>query len=96
VWRRLGQEVPWTAGRDVWWHDLVAREAERCPPVPVDADHPCFIMYTSGTTGRPKGAVLSHAGLLVKAASDFAYCHDVGAEDRVFWVTDLGWLMARW
>jgi acetyl-CoA synthetase len=93
VWRRLGREIPWSDGRDLWWHELVAGRPESCPALPVEADHPCFILYTSGTTGRPKGAVLSHAGFLVKTASDFAYCHDVGERDRVFWVTDLGWLM---
>jgi acetyl-CoA synthetase len=93
VVRRLGREVPWTAGRDVAWQDLVAGEPEACAPVPVDPDHPCFVMYTSGTTGRPKGAVLTHSGFLVKAASDFAFCHDVGEDDRVSWLSDLGWLM---
>ncbi|HEY6097805.1 MAG TPA: AMP-binding protein [Anaeromyxobacter sp.] len=93
VCRRLGRDVPWTPGRDVWWQDLVAGEPERCEPVPVDPDHPCFVIYTSGTTGRPKGAVLTHSGFLLKAVSDFAFCHDVGEDDRVFWLSDLGWLM---
>lgn len=49
VCRRLGRDIPWTAGRDLWWHDLVAREPDRCPPLPVDADHPLMIIYTSGS-----------------------------------------------
>ena len=93
IYRRLGREVPWTAGRDLWWHDLVAKESDRCPALPVEADRPCLIIYTSGTTGRPKGAVLTHGGFLLKTGSDFAYCHDVGEADRLFWLTDLGWLM---
>jgi len=93
VARRLGRDVPWTAGRDRWWHEETARESDRRPVTAVDAGHPCLIVYTSGTTGRPKGAVLTHGGFLVKAAHDFAYCHDVGEDDRLFWLTDLGWLM---
>jgi acetyl-CoA synthetase len=93
VHRRLGREIPWTRGRDHWWHEAVAGEGDRVPALPVEADHPCLIIYTSGTTGRPKGAVLTHAGFLVKTAHDFAYCMDVGEADRLFWLTDLGWLM---
>jgi acetyl-CoA synthetase len=93
VYRRLGREVPWTAGRDLWWHEVTAKESDACPPVPVDADHPCLIIYTSGTTGKPKGTVLTQGGFLLKCAHDFAYCMDVGEDDRLFWLTDLGWLM---
>jgi acetyl-CoA synthetase len=93
VHRRLGREIPWTPGRDHWWHERAEREADACEVVPVEADRPCLVIYTSGTTGRPKGAVLTHGGFLLKAMSDFAYCHDVGDGDRLFWLTDLGWLM---
>jgi acetyl-CoA synthetase len=93
VYRRLGGEIPWTPGRDVAWQDILARETDRCEALAVDPDHPLFVLYTSGTTGRPKGAVLTHSGFLVKAVSDFAFCHDVGEDDRVFWLSDLGWLM---
>src|SRR5438093_5376263 len=93
VYRRLGREIPWTPGRDLWWHEAVADVPAECPARPVPADHPCLIIYTSGTTGRPKGAVLTQGGFLLKCAHDFAYCHDVGESDRLFWLTDLGWLM---
>ncbi len=93
VYRRLGREIPWTKGRDFWWHELTDKESERCPALPVPADHPCLIIYTSGTTGRPKGAVLPQGGFLLKCAHDFSYLMDVGEGDRLFWLTDLGWLM---
>jgi acetyl-CoA synthetase len=93
VYRRLGRDIPWNVHRDRWWHEVVAAEPDTCPALPVEADRPCLIVYTSGTTGRPKGAVLTHGGFLLKTAHDFAYCHDVGEGDRLFWLTDLGWLM---
>ncbi len=93
VHRRLGRAIPWAAARDLWWHELAAQASERCPALPVPADHPCLIIYTSGTTGRPKGAVLTQGGFLIKCAHDFAYLMDVGEGDRLFWLTDLGWLM---
>jgi acetyl-CoA synthetase len=93
VHRRLGRETAWVTGRDYPWDEVVAGQPERAASLPVEADRPCLIIYTSGTTGRPKGAVLTHGGFLVKTAHDFAYCMDVGEEDRLFWLTDLGWLM---
>ncbi len=93
VHRRSGARVPWTAGRDVWWHDVVARESAECDALPVEADHPALIIYTSGTTGAPKGAVLTHSGFGIKTTHDWAYVFDMDAGARMFWVTDLGWLM---
>jgi acetyl-CoA synthetase len=93
VYRRLGREIPWTKGRDLWWQELTDKESAQCAALPVSAEHPCLIIYTSGTTGRPKGAVLTQAGFLIKCAHDFSYLMDVGEGDRLFWLTDLGWLM---
>jgi acetyl-CoA synthetase len=93
VHRRSGAAVPWTSGRDVWWHDAVAAESADCAPLAVEADHPALIIYTSGTTGKPKGTVLTQGGFGIKNAHDWAYVFDMDAGARMFWVTDLGWLM---
>jgi acetyl-CoA synthetase len=93
VSRRTNADVPWAAGRDVWWHEAVSQEAPECAALPVEADHPALIIYTSGTTGRPKGTVLTHAGFGMKNAHDWAYIFDMDVDSRMFWLTDLGWLM---
>ena len=88
--------VGWVDGRDVWWHEAVAGQPDRCAGVETDADEPYMIIYTSGTTGRPKGAVHVHAGFPIKAAHDLAYCFDLHPDDTLFWLTDLGWMMGPW
>jgi acetyl-CoA synthetase len=93
VHQRGGGDVPWIEGRDRWWHDAVAGQSAECAAMAVDSTHPAIIIYTSGTTGRPKGTVLTQAGFGIKAAHDWAYVMDAGPDDRVFWITDLGWLM---
>ncbi|HKG24907.1 MAG TPA: acetate--CoA ligase [Thermomicrobiales bacterium] len=96
VLKRSGADVPWTEGRDVWWHEVVAGEPRRCPTEPTAANDPYMIIYTSGTTGKPKGAVHVHAGFPIKAAHDLAYCFDLQGDDVLFWLTDLGWMMGPW
>jgi len=96
VVRRTGAAVDWTAGRDLWYDDVVAGQPARFETERLDPEDPCMIIYTSGTTGRPKGAVHVHGGFPVKAAQDMAHCFDVGPGDLVMWFTDLGWMMGPW
>ncbi len=96
VVERTGREIPWTDGRDVWWHEIAAGMPTDEPALDTAADAPTMIIYTSGTTGRPKGALHVHAGFPVKAAQDMAHCFDVQAGDRLFWLTDIGWMMGPW
>ncbi|MGH2372134.1 MAG: AMP-binding protein, partial [bacterium] len=96
VCRRLGLKVPWTAGRDLWWDDVVRNYPTSARSEPMDPEDPFMIIYTSGTTGRPKGTVHVHMGFPLKGTMDMAYCFDVRPGDRVFWYTDLGWMMGPW
>jgi acetyl-CoA synthetase len=96
VHRRLGRDVPWQDGRDLWWHDLIAAQPTQCDSVRTDAEQLYMIIYTSGTTGKPKGAQHVHCGFPIKGAQDMAHCFDVQPGDTLFWYTDIGWMMGPW
>ena len=96
VLRRTGAEVAWTNGRDHWWHDLISPAATETATEITDAEDPLMLIYTSGTSGEPKGAVHTHCGFLIKAAQDMAHCMDVHGDDTVYWLTDMGWMMGPW
>lgn len=95
VVRRLGLEVPRT-GRDVDYRELVEKQSPKCEARSMDAEDPFLVIHTSGTTGKPKGAVHVHGGFLVKIASEVAYGFDLKDSDILFWFTDPGWIMAPW
>lgn len=92
VFRRTGADVPWTQGRDVWWHEAVAQEGTDCPCEPMNAEDPLFILYTSGSTGKPKGVLHTSGGYLVHAALSHETVFDY-REGEVYWCTaDVGWV----
>jgi len=93
VVRRTGIDVPWTDGRDLWWHDVVDAASPEHAPQPFDAEHPLFLLYTSGTTGKPKGIMHTSGGYLTQASYTHNYVFDIKAETDVFWCTaDIGWV----
>jgi acetyl-CoA synthetase len=100
VLERLGTDVAMQAGRDLTWEELRVSGEKAEPggvePEDTGAEDPLMIAYTSGTTGRPKGAVHVHGGFLVKMASETAYQTDLHADETLYWVTDMGWIMGPW
>ncbi len=96
VVHRAGNPITLQAGRDVWWHDLLAAQEAASPLEPTAAEDPLMLIYTSGTTGKPKGALHTHCGFPIKAAQDMAFGTDVRPGDVFYWMTDMGWMMGPW
>jgi acetyl-CoA synthetase len=102
VVRRAGQALTTSMveGRDAWWDDdgvgAPGSSDEPDLDAPTDPETPYLLIYTSGTSGRPKGAVHVHGGFPIKAAQDLAHQFDLGRHDALFWFTDLGWMMGPW
>ncbi|MFN2976604.1 acetate--CoA ligase [Terriglobus aquaticus] len=92
VFRRSGTPVPMQDGRDHWWHDVVERAERECAPEPMDAEDPLFILYTSGTTGKPKGLVHTTGGYGVGTLLTTRYNFDLHETDVYFCTADIGWI----
>ena len=92
VFRRTGAQQQMSPGRDHWWHELMSIASDECPAEPLDSEHPLYLLYTSGTTGKPKGILHTTGGYSVATYITAKWCFDLKDED-VFWCTaDIGWV----
>ena len=92
VVKRTKQDVPWTQGRDVWWHDLVSAQKADCPAESLDSEHMLYLLYTSGTTAKPKGIVHTTAGYLTGVATTHKLIFDIKDQDVYWCAADIGWV----
>ncbi len=96
VCRRVDIDVPWTEARDLWWSNLVDEQPSELESEPVDSEAPALLLYTSGTTAKPKGTVISQVGSLLQSSKEIHFNLDLKHNDCFFWITDIGWMMGPW
>lgn len=92
VFNRCNQQVNMKAGRDLWWHELMADASADCPAEPFDSEHPLYILYTSGSTGKPKGVLHTTAGYLLGTSYTHRLVFDLKEEDTYWCTADIGWV----
>ncbi|MGH7706703.1 MAG: acetate--CoA ligase [Vulcanimicrobiaceae bacterium] len=92
VVKRIGDSVEMKAGRDVWWHDVVAKQTADCPPEHMEAEDLLYLLYTSGTTAKPKGIKHTTGGYLTYAAATHNYVFDIKPDDIYWCAADIGWV----
>ena len=92
IYRRTGHEVQWNEARDHWWHEITAYQPNHCKTEVLDANDPLYLLYTSGTTGKPKGIIHAHGGYAVGTALTLKWVFDIKASDIWWCAADIGWV----
>lgn len=96
VMKHCGNEIAWSEGRDIWLDEAIKDLPEAKTNTDLEAEHPSMYLYTSGTTGKPKGTVHTHAGAMAQIAKEVGFSFDCQSDDVFFWFTDIGWMMGPW
>ncbi len=89
-------QIPWQKGRDVWWQDLVPHQSAHFKSAVLDAEDLAMILYSSGTTGKPKGTLHRVAGVFAQVVKELGFHFDVKPDSRFYWITNIGWMMGPW
>ena len=96
VYKRFDIEISMKENRDIWWDDIVSKQSDQCETEHMNSEDNAMIIFSSGTTGRPKGTVHTQGGSLAQIAKELGYYFDVKENDIFFWLTDIGWMMGPW
>jgi len=95
VYKHKDIEIPWN-DKDIWWDNITSNQSDECETEQMESEDYAMIIFSSGTTGRPKGTVHTHGGALAQIAKELGYYFDVKENDVFFWLTDIGWMMGPW
>lgn len=96
ICKRAGIDINLKQDRDIWWNDLVKGQSTECEAESLDSETPALLLYTSGTTAKPKGTIISQIGALLQSSKEVYFNLDLKEEDVFFWITDIGWMMGPW
>ena len=96
VFRYQARDITWRSDRDIFWDEFVGGQSADREALPLDSEDRAFILYTSGTTGKPKGTIHTHAGCLAQMSKEIYLGFDHKPEDRFWWLSDIGWMMGPW